>query len=72
VAWQSVFPEIPLGELDGRLRDHLNSVFGKSVVSRIGFKVKRPAPPEPRITTADPARLEKMRVEMRKMYRASK
>jgi hypothetical protein len=65
-AWQQVYPEIPLAEIDGRVRDHISAAFGKNVDSRFGFRLQRPPRAPLRIDPADPARVEAMRAALRR------
>jgi hypothetical protein len=65
-AWQEVFPEIPLAELVGRVRDHIGTAFARHVDSRMGFRFQRPAQGPLQVEAADPARVEAMRAALRR------
>jgi hypothetical protein len=41
-AWTGVFPDIPLGELDNRLKDHLRNVFDRPGGKCMGFPFQPP------------------------------
>jgi hypothetical protein len=60
-AWQQVFPELPVADLDGHLRDHLTATFALPRSNLVGFKLSRPPVPELRLTPADPTFVDRVR-----------
>jgi hypothetical protein len=63
-AWAKVYPEIPFGELDGRVRDHVNRAFDKHRDSRIAYKFIRPERAPLRIGPADMQRVDSVRAKL--------
>jgi hypothetical protein len=68
-AWHEVFPEIPLDELDGRVRAHVDTLFGRHVDSRMGVRLQRPPGSPLRVDPADPARVDAMRTALRRAHK---
>jgi hypothetical protein len=64
-AWQAVFPDLPLQEVDGRLRDHLSASFALPRSSLVGFRLMRPALPPLRLAPADMAHVDELRALLR-------
>jgi hypothetical protein len=68
-AWNAVFPDVPLSELDGRLRDHMNEVYGRGRDSVVGFRFKRPERPPTVLAPADMRYVDRVRHELRQVRR---
>jgi hypothetical protein len=64
-AWARVFPEVPLRELDDRLRDHVHQAIEKHRDSRWVFKFERGERAPSRIDPADLARVDEIRGRLR-------
>jgi hypothetical protein len=71
-AWARVYPEIPFGELDGRVRDHVNRSFDKHRDSRIAYKFTRPDRAPLRITPANMQKVDSLRDKLRRERRPDK
>jgi hypothetical protein len=64
-AWQTVYPELPLADVDGRLRDHLSASFALPRSSLVGFKLVRPTLPPLRLQPAEGAYVDQLRAVLR-------
>jgi hypothetical protein len=64
-AWASVFPEVPLADVDGRLRDHMGEVFDRARDSLVGFRFKRPERPPTRLEPAEMKYVDQVRGQLR-------
>jgi hypothetical protein len=65
LAWHQTFPDIPLTELDGRVRDHVNTTASKHRDSRLGFAFTRKPHSEPHVEPAPPAHIDEVRARLR-------
>jgi hypothetical protein len=52
-AWANVFPEIPIDQLDNRVKDHLRDVFDRPGGKCLGFRFAEPPAPDYKIEPAD-------------------
>jgi hypothetical protein len=68
-AWHQIYPDIPLAEIDGRVRDHISAAFGKNVDARLGFRLQRPPRSLLQVAPADPAHVEAMRTALRRRHK---
>jgi hypothetical protein len=71
-AWATVFPEIPLAELDGRLRDHMTEVFNRSRDSVVGFKFTPVERPPTELVPAEMSYVDHVRAQLRTHRRADR
>jgi hypothetical protein len=54
-AWANTFPEIPIGQLDNRIKDHLREVFDRPGGKCLAFPYKEPPTPDFKVEPADMA-----------------
>lgn len=66
-AWQAVFSDISLDEIDHRLRDHLTAVFALPKSSLVGFRMVRPKEVPLQLAPADMSFVEEVRAGLRKI-----
>jgi hypothetical protein len=52
-AWANVFPEIPIDQLDNRVKDHVRDVFDRPGGKCMGFRFEEPPAPELKVEPAD-------------------
>jgi len=52
-AWANVFPEIPIDQLDNRLKDHMRNVFDRPGGKCMGIPFKEPPEPDYKVEPAD-------------------
>jgi hypothetical protein len=57
-AWAKVFPDIPIDELDNRVKDHLRDVFDRPGGKCWGFPFKEPPEPNYKVEPADMALIQ--------------
>jgi hypothetical protein len=65
LAWQKVFPEIPVKELDDRVARHLHSVFVLPVATVSGFDLIRPEKQPVQVVSADMNYINTVRTKLR-------
>jgi hypothetical protein len=71
-AWQQVYPEISLTDLDGRIRDHLNKAFAVPKSSMVGFALTHPPNPPLTLEPAQMSYVDKIRAELKKRRRSER
>jgi hypothetical protein len=68
-AWQAVYPEIPLAELDDRLAKHLNDTFFKQRDAVVGYRMVHPSSPDLSLAPADMAYVNSVRAALHTIRR---
>jgi hypothetical protein len=58
-AWANTYPEIPIEQLDNRLKDHLRDVFDRPGGKCMGFPFDPPPEPNYKVVPADMAFINK-------------
>jgi len=71
-AWAAVYPDIPLAEIDDRLRGHLQRAFAQPRATLVGFQLVRPPPAPVQLAPADMRYVNEVRAELRKRRRPDK
>ncbi len=71
-AWQAIYPDVPLDDLGGRLRDHMGEVFERGRDSVVGFRFVRPERPPTALAPADMSYVDEMRRALIKIRRPDK
>ena len=71
-AWQQVYPDIPLDQLDGRIRGHLNTAFSVPKSSLVGFALTSPPRPPLTVEPAQMSYVDQIRAELKKRRRADR
>jgi hypothetical protein len=68
-AWELVYPEVPLAELDERLGQHMHDALERGKDSVVGFRMVKPARAPLRLEPADRAYVDEVRAALHKLKR---
>jgi hypothetical protein len=68
-AWEVVYPDVPLAELDDRLSHHMHEALERGRDSVVGFRMVKPVRAPLRLEPADRAYLDEVRAALRKLKR---
>jgi hypothetical protein len=68
-AWEAVYPEVPVADLDERIAQHLSDTFFKQRDAVVGYRMPRPDAPELSLAPADMSYVNNVRDALKTIRR---